>query len=166
MDKGLEKFLEVEGAHIHDLDIQVLEVHLQLRLELLVLHVLHMIIFELLRKESILLHALYVIDGLLLHAGNSPELIAIWIFGVQVLLTLWDHSRLIHHLLMGCLLDCELLLDQLVGLFLGDTLLMALLLQDGQCALLPTLEVALVKVEQDLHVGALELVDLLLADHY
>ena len=49
MEESLEKLLEVEVANVHGLDIKVFQVYCELRLQLLVFHVLHVIILELLR---------------------------------------------------------------------------------------------------------------------
>jgi hypothetical protein len=87
MEEGLEKFLEVEEANVHNLDIQVLQINLQLALELLVFHVLDVVVLELLAEESIFLHNFDVVDRLLLHAGYSPQLVAIWVLRVKVPVT-------------------------------------------------------------------------------
>jgi len=62
MEKCLEKFLEIEEADVHDLDIQVLQINLQLTLELLIFHVLDVVVLKLLAKESIFLHNFDVVD--------------------------------------------------------------------------------------------------------
>ena len=62
MEQCLEQFLEIEEANVHNLDIEVFQIDLQLALELLVLHVLNMIVFEQLTEEASFLHAFNVID--------------------------------------------------------------------------------------------------------
>ena len=62
MEECLEKFLEIEEADVHDLDIQVLQINLQLTLELLIFHVLDVVVLKLLAKESIFLHNFDVVD--------------------------------------------------------------------------------------------------------
>jgi hypothetical protein len=66
---------------------------------------------EFLAKETALLENLEVVDGLLLHHGYHPELIAIWVFLLQVLITQWHGSRLAHQLPVMLQLVLELLLD-------------------------------------------------------
>jgi len=66
---------------------------------------------EFLAKETTLLENLDVVDGLLLHHGYHPELIALWIFLLQVVLAQWHSSRLAHQLPVMLQLVLELLLD-------------------------------------------------------
>jgi len=161
VEQSLEKLLEVEKADVHNLDVEVLQVNLQLRHQLLVLHVLHMIIFELLGLVSIFLHAFDVVDGLLLHASYPPELVAFCVLGIEVLLTVGDYSWLIHQLFMLFLLLLELLVYLLVDLLLTESILVSMLPQDGQGSLLPGLKVISVKVQQSIHVSALKLLNFL-----
>jgi len=88
-------------------------------------------------------------------------LVALWVLGVEVLVTEGHNSWLNHHLLLGFLSISELQLNLFVGLFLIDTFLMSLLLKNGEGSSLPTFEIALIIIEKNTHVGTFELFDFL-----
>jgi len=71
--------LEVEIAHVHDLQVVVRQFHFQLGQQSLVLSVFLNVIIEHGGLETILLEDTNEVSGLVLHAGDSPELISIWI---------------------------------------------------------------------------------------
>jgi hypothetical protein len=102
---------------------------------------------------------------LLLHAGNSPELVALGVLGVEVLVTHGHNSRMYHHHIVGSLFLSEFLLNQFVGLVLRDSICMSLLLKNGEGSLLPILLIVLVIVKENAHVRIFELFDFFFVDN-
>ena len=124
MHQCLEELRKVEEANIHDLDVQVPQINLELRVQLLILCVLVGVVFKLLANKAAFLEHFHVIDDLLLHASHSPELVTIWVLCVQVLFTVGHNAWLHHHLLMSSFPCCEFLVDNLVHLLLAHSLLL------------------------------------------
>jgi hypothetical protein len=117
MEQGLEELLEIMVTQVHHLHVQVLQVKLQLSLQFKVFSVQTFIMSEHLTLETVFLHDFDVINSLLFHANNSPQLVSVLVFLTQILIADRNHSRLLHQLLMLDISIGEFFIDDHLNLF-------------------------------------------------
>ena len=103
-----------------------------------------LVIFEDLSQEAVLLQNSHVLVHLSFHHGDSPELVSIWVLSIQVLVTVWHGSWLIHRLLVLFEGVLVFLLDDLGLLLLVIARVIAV--EVHARSLLPVLEISLIVV--------------------
>ena len=92
--------MEIRFGGSHELFVKIVDLFRNFFLLNLVLVESVDIIIELLTYVTILFQNLDVVDNLFSDASDSPELVSFIVFAVQILLTLWNCARLLHHLLL------------------------------------------------------------------
>ena len=110
VDESLEELAEVSTALLEQLHVQRVQLHVQFGFHLESFEVRLWVAVELLGREAVILEDFDVVGGLVFHANNGVQVVAIVVRNFEVLFAKWHYARAIHL----CLVCIYLLLQFLL----------------------------------------------------
>ena len=118
MNESLEKFAEVSAALLKQLHVERVELHVEFGFHLESFEVRLWVAIELLGWEAVILEDFAIVGGLVFHANNGVQVVAVVVSNFEVLLAKWHYARAVHLRLVCTYLLLQFLLYEGLRLLL------------------------------------------------